>query len=248
MRLAIIGTALLLALARPAMAQNAPGAPGVQAHTLAASKVAELGRAPLYVCALSVTIPAAAASHIAGTANGIFYQLSGSTEIGIGAASKTVTAGEALFIPAGNQEVSLKAVGDGPSRALQFLLVADSSPGSPIATEPAHVDEMFRSPGPVPDLKAGAYQMTLTRRTFPPGTPPSPPRHHSGAALLYVLSGTGTHTVDSKSTDEGPGSLIYEPSSLVYRWGNRGGEPWTYLAFTLSPEGMPPTVAASSPK
>ena len=247
MRLAIIGTALLLALASQAVAQNAPGAPGVQAHTLAASRVPELGRTPLYVCALSVTIPAAAASHIAGTASGIFYQRSGSTEITIGAASKTVTAGEALFIPAGNQ-VSLKAAGDGPSRALHFLLVADPSPGSPIATEPAHVDEMFRSPAPIPDLKAGAYQMTLTQRTFPPGTPSSPPRRHSGAALLYVLSGTGTHTVDGKSTEEGPGSLIYEPSSLVYRWGNRGGEPWTYLAFTLSPEGMPPTVAASSPK
>lgn len=247
MRLAIVVTALLIGLATPAAAQSAPGAPGVQAATLAASKVPDLGRAPLYFCALSVTIPAAAASHIASTATGIFYQLSGSTEITTGAVSKTVAAGEAFFIPAGNH-VGLKAVGDGPSRALQFLLVSDSSPGSPIATEPAHVEETFRSPGPIPDLKTAPYQITLARRTFPPGTPPSPPRRHSGAALLYVLSGTGTHTVDGKSSDQGPGSVIYEPSSLVYRWGNRGTEPWSYLAFTISPEGMPPTVAASSPR
>src|SRR5690242_5323100 len=139
MRLAIIGTALLLGLATPAAAQNAPGVPGVQAHTLVASKVPDLGRAPLYFCTLSVTIPAAAASHIATTANGIFYQLSGSTEITTGTASKTVAAGEALFIPGGNH-VSLKAVGDGPSRGLHFLLVPEASPDSPIATEPAHVD------------------------------------------------------------------------------------------------------------
>lgn len=248
MRLAIIGTALLLGLASPAAAQNAPGgAPGVQANTLVASKVPDLGRAPLYFCTLSVTIPAAAASHVASTANGIFYQLSGSTEITTGTASKTLAAGEALFIPGGNH-VSIKAVGDGPSRALHFLLVPEASPGSPIATEPAHVDEMFRSPGPIPDLKAGVYQLTLTRRTFPPRTPPSPPRRHSGAALLYVLSGTGTQTVEGRSTENGAGSVVYEPSSLVYRWANRGSEPWTYLAFTLSPDGMPPTVAASSTK
>jgi quercetin dioxygenase-like cupin family protein len=247
MRFAIIGATLLLVAASPAAAQDAPGVPGVQANTLAATRVADLARGPVYFCALSVTIPAAAASHIAATANGIYYQLSGSTEITTGISSKTIAAGEALFIPAGNQ-VGFKAVGDGPSRALQFLMVPDGLPGSPIATEPAHVAELFRSPAPVPDLKAGAYQMTLTRRTFPAGTPPSPPRRHSGAALVYVLSGTGTHTVDGKSSEEGPGSVIYEPSSLVYRWGNRSSEPWTYLAFSISPEGMPPTVAASTPK
>jgi len=127
MRLAIIGTALLLGLASQAAAQNAPGAPGVQANTLVASKVPDLGRAPLYFCTLSVTIPAAAASHIASTANGIFYQLSGSTEITTGTASKTVAAGEALLIPGGNH-VSLKAVGDGPSRAAVSSLTLSRSP------------------------------------------------------------------------------------------------------------------------
>lgn len=246
-RRAIMAAALLAGLAGAAAAQNAPAAPGVQTATLAVGKLADVSRTPQYFCAMSVTIPAAAASHIASSTNGFLYQLAGSTEVITGTASKTVAAGEALFIPAGSQ-VGLKAVGDGPSRALHFLVVPDAAPSSPIATEPAHVEELFRSSTPIPDLKAGAYQMTLTRRTFPPGTPPSPPRRHSGAALIYVLSGTGTHTVEGKSSDQGPASVIYEPSSLVYRWGNRGSEPWTYLAFTLSPEGMPPTVAASSPK
>ena len=80
--------------------------------------------------------------------------------------------------------------------------------------------------------------MNLTRVTFPPQMPSNPPHHRSGAALYFILSGTGSNTVDGKPEARGPGSLIYEPSSLVHQWGNPGSEPFTFLAFNINPEGV----------
>src|SRR4029077_2344996 len=123
MRLAIIETALSLAviLADPAMAQNPPASPAVTRTVLAGTKLPDLAAAPVAFCALSVTIPANAASHVAAGSNAIFYQLSGSTEITTAGATKTLAAGEAMFV-AGGHGVFLKAVGDGPSRGLHFVL------------------------------------------------------------------------------------------------------------------------------
>jgi quercetin dioxygenase-like cupin family protein len=249
MRLAIIETALSLAviLADPAMAQNPPASPAVTRTVLAGTKLPDLAAAPVAFCALSVTIPANAASHVAAGSNAIFYQLSGSTEITTAGATKTLAAGEAMFV-AGGHGVFLKAVGDGPSRGLHFVLFPDTGSASPIATEPASVAELFRSPAPIPDLKPGAYELNLTRVTFPPQMPSNPPHHRSGAALYYILSGAGANTVNGKTTEKGPGALIYEPSSLVHQWGNPGGEPLSFLAFNINPEGLPAVVMESAAK
>jgi len=61
--------------------------------------------------------------------------------------------------------------------------------------------------------------------------PSNPPHHRSGAALYYIISGTGANTVDGKTEAKGPGSLIYEPFGLVHQWGNPGDEPLTFLAM-----------------
>lgn len=249
MRLAIIGTALSLAavLAVPAMAQNPPAAPAVTRTVLAGGKLPDVSAAAEYFCALAVTIPAAAASHVAAGSNGVFYQLSGSTEITTGGETKMLAAGEALLM-AGAHDAFLRAGNDAPSRLLHFALVPATAPASPVATEPASVTELFRSPAPIPDLKPGVYELNLTRVTFPPQMPSNPPHHRSGAALYYILSGTGANTVDGKTAEKGPGAVIYEPSSLVHQWGNPGGEPWTFLAFNINPEGVPAVVMESTAK
>lgn len=118
----------------------------------------------------------------------------------------------------------------------------------PAETEPAVVTELFRSPEPIPDLKPGAYELNLTRVTFPPQMPSNPPHHRSGAALYYILAGTGANTVAGSTTEKGPSSLIYEPSSLVHQWGNPGSEPLTFLAFNINPEGVPAVVMESAAK
>src|ERR1700693_4765838 len=249
MRFAIIAAALAWAAisAGPAPAQNPPAAPAVQRTILAGTKLPDLAAGPVAFCALSVTIPANAASHIAAGSNAIFYQLGGSTEITTAGATKTLAAGEAMFV-AGGHEVFMKAVGDDPSRSLQFVVFPDAGSASPIATEPAAVTELFRTPAPIPDLKPGTYEVNLTRVTFPAKMAPNPPHHRSGAALYYVLSGTGANAAGGNTVEKGPGSLIYEPSSLVHQWGNPGSEPFTFLAFNINPEGTPAVVMESGPK
>jgi mannose-6-phosphate isomerase-like protein (cupin superfamily) len=68
--------------------------------------------------------------------------------------------------------------------------------------------------------------------------PSNPPHHRSGAALYFIISGTGANTVDGKTEALGPGSLIYEPYALVHQWGNPGEEPLIFLAFNINPEGV----------
>ena len=105
-------------------------------------------------------------------------------------------------------------------------------------TTPATVKELYRTVAPIPDLKPGGYDLNLTRVTFPAQMPSNPPHHRSGAALYYIISGTGANTVDGKTEPRGPGSLIYEPYALVHQWGNPGNEPLIFLAFNINPEGV----------
>jgi mannose-6-phosphate isomerase-like protein (cupin superfamily) len=108
----------------------------------------------------------------------------------------------------------------------------------PTAIAPATVTELYRTMAPIPDLKPGGYDLNLTRVTFPPGMPSNPPHHRSGAALYYIVSGTGANTVDGTTKARGPDSLIYEPFGLVHQWGNPGGDPLTFLAFNINPDGV----------
>ncbi len=248
MRFAIFGTVLLAAAAiSPANAQNPPAPPAVARTVVAGAKLPELGAAPLYFCALGVTLPAGATSRIAASPNGVLYQLEGSTEIAAGGETKTLAPGEGFFL-AGGRDAVLKAGGNAPSRTLHFLLMPAAALGKPVETEPAAVTELYRTPAAIPELKPGAYDINLTRVTFPPQMPPNPPHHRSGAALYYVVSGTGATTVAGSTTAKGPGALIYEPSTLVHQWGNPGTEPWTFLAFNINPEGVPAVVMETAPK
>jgi quercetin dioxygenase-like cupin family protein len=238
MRFAIFGMLLAEAvfLTAPAAAQNPPTPPAIARTVVASTKLADVGASPLYFRALAVTIPPGETSK--GSApDGILYQLSGSTEVTAGGASSTIGPGEAAFI-AGGSGASLKAAGGGPSSALHFLLAPAAALDQPAATVPAAVTELYRTPAPIPDLKPGIYDLNLTRVTFPPQMPSNPPHHRSGAALYYILSGTGSNTLDGKTTERGPGSLIYEPFGLVHQWGNPGNEPLTFLAFNINPEGV----------
>src|SRR2546429_8976867 len=85
---------------------------------------------------------------------------------------------------------------------------------------------------------SGALYHSTTRAFLPPERPPNPPHHRSGAALYYIISGTGANTVEGKLETRAPGSLIYEPFGLVHQWGNPGAVPLTFLAFNINPEGV----------
>jgi quercetin dioxygenase-like cupin family protein len=233
MRLRTTGFLLLgaLTIAASAAAQTAPTPSAVTRTGVVAAKLPTVTDVPLYFRAVVVTLPPGQTSG-ATAMNSILYQVSGSTELAVGGEAKTLNAGEGVFIDTGNT-VALKAGDAAPSTFLQFLL-ADQPPETP----PAAVKELYRTAAPLPDLKPGSYDINLTRVTFPAGMPSNPPHHRSGAALYYIVSGTAANTVDGKMASKGPGSLIYEPFGLVHQWGNPGGEPLTFLAFNINPEGV----------
>jgi quercetin dioxygenase-like cupin family protein len=241
-RIMTTGIALFAAttLVLSASAQTTPTAPQITRTIVAATKLPSVVETPLYFKAMRVTLQPGAKSSLSA-ANGILYQLSGSTEISLGGENKVYGAGEALFVAA-EKTASLSAGSGAPSILLYFLLTPTAELGQPTATAPAAVTELYRTEAPIPDLKPGGYDLNLTRVTFPAGMPSNPPHHRSGAALYYIVSGTGANTVDGTTKTRGPDSLVYEPFGLVHQWGNPGGEPLTFLAFNINPDGVAAVV------
>ncbi len=201
MQFRTIGLLLLGAMALPASgtAQTTAAPPAIARTVIAATKLPTVTDAPVHFKAVSITLQPDERSSVTA-ANGILYQMSGSTEVALGGEAKMLNAGEGLFIA------------DGKTAAL--------------------------TAGSGADLKSGSYDLNLTRVTFPAQMPSNPPHHRSGAALYFILSGTGANTIDGKTEARGPGSLIYEPYALVHQWGNPGNEPLIFLAFNINPEGV----------
>jgi quercetin dioxygenase-like cupin family protein len=232
------GLLLLGAMALPASgtAQTTPAPPAITRTVVAATKLPTVTDVPLHFKAVRTTLQPNEKRGIS-PANGILYQMSGSTEVSLGGEAKMLSDGEGLFI-AGGKTAALTAGSRGPSTLLHFFLVPAVDLGRPVETAPAAVRELYRTETPIPDLKPGGYDLNLTRITFPAQMPSNPPHHRSGAALYYIISGTGANTIDGKTEVRGPGSLIYEPYALVHQWGNPGNEPLIFLAFNINPEGV----------
>lgn len=248
MRFGRIGLLLLGALTGGASAgaQTMTTPSAITRTVVAAAKLPTVTDVPLYFRVVAVTLERGQTSGAAAV-NGILYQISGSTDVSVGGEAKTLNAGEGVFIDKG-KTVALKAGGERPSIFLHFLLAQAADLDRAADMPPAAVKELYRSAAPIPDLKPGSYDINLSRITFPPGMPSNPPHHRSGAALYYMVSGNGANTVDGKVEAKGPGSLIYEPFGLVHQWGNPGGEPLTFLAFNINPEGVAAVLAGAPPK
>jgi quercetin dioxygenase-like cupin family protein len=238
MRFRTTGLLLLGAMALPASgaAQTTAAPPAITRTVIAATKLPTVIDVPLHFKAVSITLQPDERSGVSA-ANGILYQISGSTEVALDGEAKMLNAGDGLFI-AGGKTAALTAGRGGPSTFLRFFLVPAVDLGRPVETAPAAVRELYRTADPIPDLQPGGYDLNLTRVTFPAQMPSNPPHHRSGAALYYIISGTGANTVDGKTEARGPGSLIYEPYALVHQWGNPGNEPLIFLAFNINPEGV----------
>jgi quercetin dioxygenase-like cupin family protein len=206
MRFTPIGTFLVcaVALATIAAGQTPPAAPATARTVVASAKLPTVGNTPVHFKAVTVTIPSGASSSVSAT-NGIVYQLSGSTEVSIVGEVKTLSPGEGLFIASGNA-ATLKAGNAGPSTFLHFLLAAAADLDKPLEAPPAVVQELYRTVAALPALKPGPYDLNLTRVTFPAQMPSNSPHHRSGAALYYIISGTGANTVEGKLEAKTPGS------------------------------------------
>jgi quercetin dioxygenase-like cupin family protein len=248
MQFRITGLVLLGIMALPASgsAQTTPAPPAITRTVIAATKLPTVTAAPVYFKAVSITLQPDERSSVSA-ANGILYQISGSTEVVLDGEAKLLNAGDGLFI-AGGKPAALTAGRGEPSTFLHFFLASAGELDRPAETAPAALRELYRTANPIPDLKPGAYDLNLTRVTFPAQMPSNPPHHRSGAALYFIISGTGANTVDGKTEARGPGSLIYEPSALVHQWGNPGSEPLIFLAFNINPEGVAAVLTGAPAK
>jgi quercetin dioxygenase-like cupin family protein len=240
----ILFTTMVVAVS--AAAQTPPPPTTTARKVVAATKLPTVTHVPLYFKVQSITLLSNEKSSVSGT-NSVLYQLSGSTEVSGVGETKMLSAGDGLLIAAG-MAVELKPTSGAPSTVLQFLLSPGSDLDRQTATGPAALKELYRSAAPIPDLKSGPYDLNLTQVTFPAGMPSNAPHYRSGAALYYIVSGTGANTVGGKTEGKGPGSLIYEPYGLVHQWGNPGNEPLTFVSFNINQEGVAAVLPGTPPR
>jgi quercetin dioxygenase-like cupin family protein len=240
---AILGTAAVVAVS--AAAQTAPPTAAVR-KVIAAAKLPSVTNEPLYFKAMSITLSPGEKVGVSGT-NSILYQLSGSTGLSGAGEIKTLNAGDGTLV-AGGATVELTASGGAPATLLHFVLSPAADLNRPVVTGAGAVRELYRTAEPIPGLKPGGYDLNLTQVTFPAQMPSNPPHYRSGAALYYVVSGTGANTVGSKTEAKGPGALIYEPYGLVHQWGNPGNVPLTFVTFNINQEGVPAVLPGSPAK
>ena len=240
-----IGAALLvMLLATPVPAQTMSWSSSGHATVVAAATLPDVAGAPRYVRLLGGTLWFEEVRGIA-SANGFFYQLSGATAISMAGRTRTLEAGQALFLPRGTR-LAFKATGRGPSVFLQFLLTTFSANETP-AFFGLTSHEIYRSPEPVGDLGLGDYVLSLRKVILPDGAPWDVPHHRSGFAVHMVLAGTGAETVNGSIVERGPNSISAEPSDTVYQWSNPGRQPLTYLLLNLNAKDKDAIVADAAP-
>src|SRR6266850_1637990 len=171
------GLLLLGAMVLPTsgIAQTTPAPPAITRTVVAATKLPTVTDVPLHFKAVRTTLQPNEKLGISA-ANGILYQMSGSTEVSLGGEAKMLNDGEGLFI-AGGRTAALTAGSGGPSTFLHFILAPAVDLGRPAETAPAVVRELYRTANPIPDLKPGGYDLNLTRVTFPAQMPSNPPHH-----------------------------------------------------------------------
>jgi quercetin dioxygenase-like cupin family protein len=174
MQLRITGSILLGAIAcsQAATAQTQPAATATVRTVIAATKLPTVTDTPVYFDVASVTLAPDQKSGVS-KANGVLYQLSGSTEVSLAGETKTINAGEGLFIGVG-KSAQLKAGGGAPSTFLHFFLVSAADVDKPAETAPAAVKQVYRTSAR--SRICGPADTTSTSRAsrFPPGCHPTP--------------------------------------------------------------------------
>ena len=218
----LIGKAVILligalALATSVAAQSTPPPPAITRTVIATTKLPTVTEAPLYFRAASVTLPPGEKSSVSA-ADGILYQISGSTEVAVDDQATTLKSGDGVFIPAG-RKVTLTAGSGVPSTFLHFISAPATDLDRPPETAPAAVRELYRTSAAIPDLKMGGYDMNLTGSHFLRRCHPT--RHTIDRGQLYISSSpTGSEHGGRQTEAKGPDASIYEPFSLVHQWGN----------------------------
>ena len=155
---------------------------------------------------------------------------------------RQIAGGVPGLVPVGTtgQTATLSASGSAPSDLLLFVLTARPNQLPPL-DRPAIVKELYRTPDPLPDLRAGPYEFSLARVTFPAAMPATSAHYRSGAALDYVLAGTAALAADGKTEAVSAEMALLERFGWVHRWANPGDQPLVLLQANISRDGDPAT-------
>ena len=237
---------ILVSLTPPAFSQTQPG--NMVRTLLAVGRLGSVVDTPLGFKLFAVRLPATGRVAYSGP-NSMLYGLSGALTIALDGTTHTISEGAGAFIPAGRAAV-FSVPGAEPASFLQFVLspVADSQ--KPVG-DPASVEELYRTPEPLPGLRAGPYEFSLTRVSFPAGMPANPIHYRSGAALYYVIAGKGVFMADGKTEPRVAGMPHFEHYGWAHQWANPGDSPLVLLQANISQEGIPavlPGVPPTAPR
>ena len=240
-------TLILSSLALPALAQSQPA--NTVRTLLAAGRLISVVDMPLHFRLFAVRLPAMERMSHSGP-NSMLYVLSGTLAVALDGTAQTVSESAGVFIPAGRAAV-FGATGAEPAHLLLFFLAPVAEAQKPPLGGPASVEELYRTPEPLPGLRAGPYEFSLTRVALPAGMPANPIHYRTGAALYYVIAGRGIFMADGKAEPRVAGAPHFEPYGWVHQWANPGDAPLVLLQANISQEGIPavlPGVLPAVPK
>lgn len=184
-----------------------------------------------------VTLPAGATMQDAG-AERLVFQISGTQTVRVDNAETMLKPHEGMRIETG-MPATFAAQGDQPSQSLHYLLVPQAQADRTLTVKAGEISELYKNQEPITWSPDKDQVLSLALLTLPPAAPKTAPHSRTGAALYYVLSGTGQFTTDGKTEEKPPGSVIYEPSGLVHQWANPGTEPLQLIVGNIAPHGEP---------
>ena len=233
---------ILSSLALPAFAQSQPA--NTVRTLLAAGRIASVVDTPLEFRLFTARLSATERVSYSGP-NSMLYVLSGTLSVALDGSNQLVSDGGGVFIPAGRAAI-FSTTSSESARWLQFILAPAAEAQKPPLGAPASVEELYRTPEPLPGLRAGPYEFSLTRVALPAGMPANPPHYRSGAAMYYVISGRGTFIADGKTEPRAAGMPHFEHSAWVHQWANPGDVPLVLLQANISQEGVPAVLPAQS--
>jgi quercetin dioxygenase-like cupin family protein len=230
---------LTLLLAVPVDAQGPSAGPARPTRmVIASTRLPSVVDTPLHFRLLRVSIPAGQAGAYAGP-NGMLYVLSGTLAVALDGDHRALHEGSATFLPAGRR-VTLTAAAGVPAVALHFVLGTAAEVDQAGHGRPATATELYHSREPLPALKPGPHEFTMTRVAVEKGVPRPPMHSRSGAALYYVLAGNWTiHLEGGRSEPRSRGNIQLEPNGFIHTWENVGEGTGILLQANISAEGTP---------
>lgn len=242
LRLVLAALGLAAVTVIPAGAQDTPRADRPIRLVLASSKL-PLDENPLHFRLVRVTIPAGQSIVYTGP-QGMIYPTSGALSITIAGDRRALRDGEGAFL-AGGRRATLGA-GTTAAAFLHYLLVTRGELEALFHSRPAAASDLHRTE-PIPGLKPGPHEFTLTRVTVNPKIAAPPMHHRSGAAIYFVVSGSWIMHTEDKHEPRTRGHVQFEPNTFIHTWENVGETPGALLQANVSPENVPEIIFIKRP-